>query len=138
LVQPVPAVTKSRSHASSPDDASDLRLLFHRLNNQLGIVLAHSELLESKLPDEDPRRARASQVVMATLEAMNVTRAICDLLDGDRALPRAALPPTDRPALELPLDVAPRPASAPLDRGTPLAPDPLLSPVAPPSSQPKS
>ncbi len=30
----------------------DLRLLFHRLNNQLGIILAHAELLESKATDE--------------------------------------------------------------------------------------
>jgi len=80
-VQPVPAVTESRSRASSPDDASDLRLLFHRLNNQLGIILAHSELLESKLPDEH-HRARVAQVVAAALEAMGVTRSLHDRLDG--------------------------------------------------------
>ena len=80
-MQPVPAVTESRSRASSPDDASDLRLLFHRLNNQLGIILAHSELLESKLPDEH-HRARVAQVVTAALEAMGVTRSLHDRLDG--------------------------------------------------------
>jgi len=75
-------VTDSRSRASSPDDASDLRLLFHRLNNQLGIILAHSELLESKLPDEH-QRSRATQVVTAALEAMSVSRSIRDRVDHD-------------------------------------------------------
>jgi hypothetical protein len=51
------------------DESPDLRLLFHRLNNQLGIILAHAELLEAKSPD-DMNRARASQVVSSTLEAM--------------------------------------------------------------------
>lgn len=81
-MSPYPAVNDSRSRASSPDDASDLRLLFHRLNNQLGIILAHSELLESKLPDE-PQRARASQVVTAALEAMSVSRAIRQKVDHE-------------------------------------------------------
>jgi len=50
-------------------DTPELQLLFHRLNNQLGIILAHAELLESKVPDA-PSRARASQVVASALEAM--------------------------------------------------------------------
>lgn len=50
-------------------DTPELRLLFHRLNNQLGIILAHAELLESKVTDA-PSRARASQVVASALEAM--------------------------------------------------------------------
>ncbi len=75
-------VTESRSRVSSPDDASDLRLLLHRLNNQLGIILAHSELLESKLPDEH-HRARASQVVAAALEAMSVSRSLRARLAGE-------------------------------------------------------
>ena len=37
----------------------DFGLLFHRLNNQLGIILANAELLEAKLA-EDAARARAS------------------------------------------------------------------------------
>ncbi len=53
----------------------DLRLLFHQLNNQLGIVLAHAELLEAKAPDE-VTRARLTQVVSSTLEAMNTVRRI--------------------------------------------------------------
>jgi hypothetical protein len=54
-------------------DTPELRLLFHRLNNQLGIILAHAELLESKVAD-DPSRARASQVVASALEAMGTVR----------------------------------------------------------------
>jgi hypothetical protein len=59
--------------ALQPD--ADLRLLFHRLNNQLGIILAHAELLESKAIDE-VTRARASQVVTSVLDAMGTAREI--------------------------------------------------------------
>ena len=62
--------------ARSPmDELPELRLLFHRLNNQLGIVLAHAELLESKATD-DIARARAAQVVSSTLEAMGTAKEI--------------------------------------------------------------
>ena len=44
------------------DESPDLGLLFHRLNNQLGIILANAELLEAKSADE-MSRARAAQVV---------------------------------------------------------------------------
>lgn len=54
-------------------ESPELRLLFHRLNNQLGIVLAHAELLEAKAPD-DINRARAAQVVTGTLEALNTIK----------------------------------------------------------------
>ena len=57
------------------DEAAELRLLFHRLNNQLGIILAHAELLESKAGDE-MTRARAAQVVSSTVEAMGTAQAI--------------------------------------------------------------
>jgi hypothetical protein len=57
------------------DESPELRLLFHRLNNQLGIVLAHAELLEAKAPDEK-NRARAAQVVASTLEAMGTAKDI--------------------------------------------------------------
>jgi hypothetical protein len=55
------------------DESPELRLLFHRLNNQLGIILAHAELLESKAPD-DVSRARAAQVVSGVLEAMSTIK----------------------------------------------------------------
>jgi hypothetical protein len=54
---------------------SDLGLLFHRLNNQLGIILANAELLEAKLAD-DVSRARASQIVSGVLDALTTTREI--------------------------------------------------------------
>ena len=54
---------------------ADLGMLFHRLNNQLGIILANAELLEAKLADE-AARARASQVLSSTLEAMSTARQI--------------------------------------------------------------
>ena len=56
-------------------DTVELRLLFHRLNNQLGIILAHAELLEAKVSD-DMNRARASQVVSSALEAMGTAKEI--------------------------------------------------------------
>jgi hypothetical protein len=55
------------------DESPELRALFHRLNNQLGIILAHAELLESKAVD-DRDRARAAQVVASTLEAMGTAK----------------------------------------------------------------
>ena len=63
--------------STSPDvpPVGELRLLFHRLNNQLGIILAHSELLESHAPD-DGTRARAEQVVASVLDAMATAREI--------------------------------------------------------------
>jgi hypothetical protein len=62
--------------ARSPmEELPELRLLFHRLNNQLGIILAHAELLESKATD-DIARARAAQVVSSTLEAMGTAKEI--------------------------------------------------------------
>ena len=57
------------------DESPELRALFHRLNNQLGIILAHAELLESKAED-DRQRARAAQVVGSALEALGTAREI--------------------------------------------------------------
>lgn len=54
---------------------NDLRSLFHRLNNQLGILLAHAELLEAKASD-DMNRARAAQIVASALDAMGTAREI--------------------------------------------------------------
>ena len=53
----------------------ELRLLFHRLNNELGIILSHAELLESKTSDEANRR-RAAQVVASVLDALATAREI--------------------------------------------------------------
>ena len=53
----------------------DLRVLFHQLNNQLGIILANAELLEAKATDEQ-HRARAAQLVTSALDAMGTAREI--------------------------------------------------------------
>ena len=60
----------------------ELRLLFHRLNNQLGIILAHAELLEAKAADE-MNRARAGQVVASALDAMGTAKAIRQLTEAE-------------------------------------------------------
>ncbi|HSK10535.1 MAG TPA: hypothetical protein VK911_13230 [Vicinamibacterales bacterium] len=57
------------------DDFGDLGALFHRLNNELGIILSHAELLEAKASD-DISRSRASQVVTSVLDAMGTARSI--------------------------------------------------------------
>ena len=64
-----------RSQNASVNEPQDLGLLFHRLNNQLGIILANAELLEAKLTEE-MSRARASQVVASVLDAMATAREI--------------------------------------------------------------
>jgi hypothetical protein len=58
-----------------PDAADDLRALFHRLNNALGVILAHAELLHAKSPD-DQNRARAAHVLESALDAMTTAREI--------------------------------------------------------------
>ena len=71
VVDPMPA-----------DDSTELRALFHRLNNELGIILSHAELLEAKSTD-DISRSRAAQVVASMLDAMGTTRQIRSrLVDG--------------------------------------------------------
>ena len=57
------------------DQPQELRRLFHRLNNQLGIILAHAELMEQKAADETSR-SRATQVVSSVLEAMGTAKEI--------------------------------------------------------------
>jgi len=59
----------------SESGENDLRTLIHRLNNQLGVILAHAELLEAKAADAG-QRARAMQVVSAALQAMSLAREI--------------------------------------------------------------
>jgi hypothetical protein len=68
-----PATVEELLARRSMDESPELRLLFHRLNNQLGIILAHAELLEAKAPD-DMNRARAAQVVSGALDAMNTVK----------------------------------------------------------------
>ena len=58
-------------------NGDEQRTLLHKLNNQLGVILAHAELLETKAQD-DAQKARASQVVNAALQAMSVSRELRD------------------------------------------------------------
>ena len=67
----------------SMDRPSEVRALFHRLNNELGIILAHAELLETKASAEADR-TRASQIVTSALDAMSTAREIRRLTDPDR------------------------------------------------------
>jgi hypothetical protein len=66
---------ESRIGRSSVDEPPDLGLLFHHLNNKLGIMLANAELLEAKAADE-MTRARAAQVVAGVLDALATVREI--------------------------------------------------------------
>jgi hypothetical protein len=68
-------VSEPQASGTTVDETSDLGLLFHRLNNQLGIILANAELLEAKAADENAR-ARAAQVVASVLDAMATAREI--------------------------------------------------------------
>lgn len=65
-------------------ESPELRLLFHRLSNELGIILAHAELLEAKAVDQ-ATRARATQVVSSVLDAMNTAREIRDRGRAERS-----------------------------------------------------
>ena len=61
---------------------SDLSVLFHQLNNQLGVILANAEILEQRLADEG-QKLRAGQVVAGALEAISTARRIRHLTHAD-------------------------------------------------------
>jgi hypothetical protein len=65
----------------------DLPRVFHRLNNQLGIILANAELLEARLTEEN-QRARASQVVSGALEAISTIQDLRRLVGLQGSLER--------------------------------------------------
>jgi hypothetical protein len=65
-------------------EGQELRALFHRLNNQLGIILAHAEMLEARGADA-ASRARASQIVASALDAMGTSREIVQRTEPDRS-----------------------------------------------------
>jgi hypothetical protein len=72
-------VNELRESAVSADSAlaaeRDLPVLFHRLNNQLGIILACAELVELKAVDE-VSRTRAGEIVAKVLDAMGTAKEI--------------------------------------------------------------
>ena len=67
--------TPQRSGSAQSYADIDLQALFHRLNNQLGVLLAQAELLETKAAD-DADRVRAGQMVSSTLAALGTVREI--------------------------------------------------------------
>ena len=75
MAYPIHGGARAPRERTSVDEPSNLGLLFHRLNNQLGIILAHAELLEAKVPDA-MNRARAGQIVASALEAMTTAKEI--------------------------------------------------------------
>ena len=76
MASDIPFPTLQRGGAGFPEtDASDLRTLFHQLNNQLGIILANAELLEVRLEDSDGT-ARAGHIVSSAVEAIALTKNI--------------------------------------------------------------
>jgi hypothetical protein len=64
----------------------DLSRVFHRLNNQLGVVLANAELLEARLTDET-QRARASQVVTGALDAISAVQDLRRIVGHQQPMP---------------------------------------------------
>jgi hypothetical protein len=76
-------VATAREGRRMDREPPDYGTLFHRLNNQLGIILANAELLEAKCTDEGSR-ARASQVVTSVIEAMSTARELRVRVDDQR------------------------------------------------------
>ena len=72
---------------SATTGVPDLSQVFHRLNNQLGIILANAELLEARLTD-DSQRARAGQVVSGALEAISAVQDLRRVVGLDPTSPR--------------------------------------------------
>jgi hypothetical protein len=78
LDQPLPAAIERIPVHGQPDHSS----LFHRLNNQLGIILANAELLEARATDET-MRARAAQVIASVIDAIATARDLRAGFEGD-------------------------------------------------------
>jgi len=68
-----PEAAQAEAGVSVAPQNSDFSKLFHKLNNQLGVVLANAELLESRLAT-DAERERAGLVVSGALEAIATIR----------------------------------------------------------------
>jgi hypothetical protein len=71
-------VPDAASGSLQPDP--ELRVLHHRLSSQLGIILAHAELLEARSPDTT-FRSGAAKIVASTLDALRTAREIRQATD---------------------------------------------------------
>jgi hypothetical protein len=65
----------ARNPVASGAEPETAEVLFHKLNNLLGVVLVNAELLEAKAPDA-ASQARAGQVVASVLDALATARAL--------------------------------------------------------------
>jgi hypothetical protein len=82
-----PDAVRDPVRSSDLAPADDLSRVFHRLNNQLGVVLANAELLETRLTDA-AERARAEQIVGGALEAIAAVQELRRLVwDSRRETP---------------------------------------------------
>ena len=70
------------SPAAVESQPANTARLFHRLNNQLGVILANAELLESRLTDES-QRVRAGQVVTGAIEAIAVVQQLRSIAEPE-------------------------------------------------------
>ena len=70
-----PKVTYPYDRSVLVGEEPGLGLLLHRLNNQLGIILANAELLETRLGDQTGR-SRASQIVSSAIYAIGTAKDI--------------------------------------------------------------
>ena len=68
----------SSAGGTSMGDVPEISALFHRLNNELGIILANAELLDSKLVDKS-NRVRAGQIVSSVIDAISTAQDIRSL-----------------------------------------------------------
>jgi hypothetical protein len=85
-----PDATLSRGRPEDAPLPAEVIRLFHRLNNQLGVILANAELLETRVAN-DAERARAAQVVAGTLDAIATVQRL------KRALGAVSFPPPAEP-----------------------------------------
>ena len=67
--------TRSDGRVVATGVPAEFSTLLHRLNNQLGIILANAELLEPRAQADDVR-ARAGQIVTGAVEAIATARDI--------------------------------------------------------------
>ena len=75
MASDVPRSPSGAANKALPAERSEVDMLFHRLNNQLGIILASAELLEGK-GENETSRARATQIVASAIEAIATARDI--------------------------------------------------------------